>query len=154
MRFALAVLVALSVASLAHAQASAKVNAPQSCAWSSSEIPNIQPSPQRVIVAPAVAATALIHRIEPQYPADASLEGTMVLCAIIAKDGTIESLAYVSGPALLIKAVFDAVKGWQYKPTLVDGKPVEVETKIFVDLKRPAKGKQSGSETDTAATTK
>jgi len=153
MRFASAIVVALLVATFAHAQASAK---PQSCSWSLNGIPDTPPSPQRVIVAPSVAAAALMHRVEPDYSADAGIEGTVVLCAVIARDGTIQSLAYVSGPAPLIRAAIDAVKQWQYKRTLLDGKPIEVETKVFVEFtsKSFAKRKRSGSETDAAAATK
>jgi protein TonB len=54
---------------------------------------------------------------------------------IIAKDGTIERLQSVSGPALLLTAAIDAVKRWRYKPTLLNGSPVEVETKILVEFR-------------------
>jgi hypothetical protein len=85
-----------------------------------------------------------MHRVEPEYPADARREGTVLLCAIIAKDGTIERLEYVSGPVPLMRAAIDAVRQWRYKRTLLNGKPVEVETRIFVEftLKRPASKKQ------------
>ena len=153
---AFAIVVALSVATLAHAQVSAKTMGPESCSWSSGVIPDNAPSPQRVIVAPSLAAAALIHRVEPEYPADARMEGTVLLCAIIAKDGTIDRLEYVSGPVLLVKATIDAVKQWRYKRTVLNGKPVEVETRIFVDftLKRPASKKRSSSEKSVAVPTK
>jgi len=84
------------------------------------------------------------------------MEGTVLLCAIIAKDGTIDRLEYVSGPVLLVKATIDAVKQWRYKRTVLNGKPVEVETRIFVDftLKRPASKKRSSSEKSVAVPTK
>jgi protein TonB len=60
------------------------------------------------------------------------VSGTVVLSAIIARDGTVRALAYVSGPALLIKPATDAVRQWRYRPTLLDGSAVEVETTIDV----------------------
>ena len=60
------------------------------------------------------------------------MSGTVVLHAIIAKDGTIQELQYVSGPPLLMKAAMDAVKEWRYKPTMLNGDPVEVDTTIDV----------------------
>jgi protein TonB len=83
----------------------------------------------------SVEAASLIHRVVPQYPEIARLthvSGTIVLRAIIGKDGTVQELSYVSGPALLIKPAMDAVRQWSYRPTLLNGKPVEVETTIDV----------------------
>ena len=60
------------------------------------------------------------------------LEGTVVLAATISKAGTIENLRVVSGPAMLQQAALDAVKTWQYRPYLLNGQPVEVETTINV----------------------
>ena len=51
----------------------------------------------------------------------------MILHAIIAKDGTIQKLEYVSGPPLLMRTAMDAVKQWRYRPTMLNGEPVEVE---------------------------
>jgi protein TonB len=82
-----------------------------------------------------VEAASLIHRVVPQYPEIARLthvSGTIVLRAIIGKNGTVQELLYVLGPALLIKPAMDAVRQWSYRPTLLNGKPVEVETTIDV----------------------
>jgi protein TonB len=62
----------------------------------------------------------------------AHVSGTVVLHAVIAKDGTIQELQYVSGPPLLMKSAMDAVKQWRYKPTQLNGDPVEVDTTIDV----------------------
>jgi len=147
-----AMVVGLSVATLARAQASDNAMGPQPCSWSSGVIPDTPPSPQRIIVAPSVATAALISRVDPDYPPDARIQGTVVLCAVIAKDGGIDRLEYVSGPALLIGSAMDAARQWRYKRTLLDGKPVEVETRIFVDFvsKKPALKKRSGSEKSAA----
>jgi protein TonB len=90
---------------------------------------------QRIRVGGSVAAASIIKRVMPQYPAiakTAHVSGTIVLHAIIAKDGTVQELTYISGPPLLIKAAIDAVREWRYRPTMLNGEPVEVETTIVV----------------------
>jgi len=77
----------------------------------------------------------LIHRVDPVYPALARqihLEGTVQLHAIIGRDGTIQSLEVLSGHPLLIQSARDAVRQWRYRPTLLNGEAVEVETSITV----------------------
>ncbi len=77
----------------------------------------------------------LIYKVTPSYPAMARAtrsEGTVVLEAVISKAGTIENLRVVSGPALLQAAAIDAVKQWRYRPYVLDGQPVEVETTVNV----------------------
>ena len=77
----------------------------------------------------------LISRIEPIYPVLAKeirLEGTVVIRAIIAKDGTVESVEILSGHPLLVQAARDAIVRWRYRPTLLNGQPVEVETLVIV----------------------
>jgi protein TonB len=90
---------------------------------------------QRIRVGGNVEAASLLNRITPQYPAiakTAHVSGTVVLHAIIGKDGTIKELQYVSGPPLLMKSAMDAVKEWRYKPTLLNGEAVEVDTNVDV----------------------
>ena len=80
-------------------------------------------------------AASIINKVTPQYPPiakTAHVSGTIILHAIISKDGSIQELQYVSGPPLLMKAAMDAVKEWRYKPTLLNGEPVEVDTTIDV----------------------
>ena len=77
-------------------------------------------APPRIRVGGNVEAASLINKVTPQYPAIAKMahvSGTVVLHAIISKDGTIQELQYVSGPPLLMKSAMDAVKQWRYKPT-------------------------------------
>jgi protein TonB len=79
----------------------------------------------------------LIRQVRPQYPPlakAARVQGTVKFEAIIAKDGTIQNLKVVSGPPLLVNAALEAVKQWQYKPTLLNGEPVEVITTIDVNF--------------------
>ena len=65
---------------------------------------------------------------------DARIHGEVVLTALIDKDGNIENLQIVSGHPLLAPAAINAVKQWRYKPYLLNGQPVEVETTITVNF--------------------
>jgi len=60
------------------------------------------------------------------------VEGTVELAATISKSGTIENLRVMSGPVMLQQAAVDAVKTWRYRPYMLDGQPVEVETSVNV----------------------
>ena len=76
----------------------------------------------------------------PQYPAIAKaarIQGTVVLQATISKTGTIENLRVLSGPPMLQQAALESVKTWRYKPYLLNGEPVEIETEITVKFKLP-----------------
>lgn len=89
----------------------------------------VEQKPRRIPVGGLVEAALLVNRVVPAYPAPARaahVSGTVVLHAIIAKDGTVQELTYVSGPPLLLKAAMDAVHQWRYRPTLLNGEPVEV----------------------------
>src|SRR3984885_10833018 len=92
-------------------------------------------TPTRIKVGGQVQAANLLHQVLPVYPAiakTAHVSGTVRLHAVIAKDGTIQELQYVSGPALLMRAAMDAVHDWRYHPTMLNGEPVEVDTTIDV----------------------
>jgi protein TonB len=92
-------------------------------------------APQRIRVGGAVQQARMIRQVQPVYPPiakTAHVQGSVILHAIIAKDGTIQELQYVSGPPLLMKSAMDAVKEWRYAPTLLNGEPVEVDTTISV----------------------
>jgi protein TonB len=60
------------------------------------------------------------------------VQGTVVLAAFISKQGTIENMRIVSGPAMLQQAALDAVGQWRYRPYMLNGEPVEVETTVNV----------------------
>jgi periplasmic protein TonB len=80
----------------------------------------------------------LVHKVLPDYPAPARamrIAGTVEMQATISRVGTIENLRVVSGPPLLRQAALDAVKQWRYRPYLLNGDPVEVETTINVDFR-------------------
>jgi len=81
----------------------------------------------------------LLHRVEPVYPHMAvltNMQGEVKLHALIAKDGTIQSLSVSSGSPILAQAAIDAVRQWRYRPYLLNGQAVEVETFITVNFKR------------------
>jgi len=81
----------------------------------------------------------LIHRVEPVYPrmlGIAGIHGEVRLHAIIAKDGSIQSLTVISGHPLLAGAAIDAVRQWRYKPYILNGEAVEVETFVTVNFNR------------------
>ncbi len=92
-------------------------------------------TPKKVAISSGVAAGNLISKPEPTYPAIAKaarIQGTVVLSATISKTGTIEHLTVVSGPQMLAQSAIDAVKQWRYKPYLLNGEPVEVQTAVNV----------------------
>ena len=77
----------------------------------------------------------LIHRVQPEYPAaarKAHIQGTVVLCAKIGKDGTLRNLRAASGPEELMPSAMAAVAQWRYKPYRLNKEPVEVDSEIHV----------------------
>ena len=99
-------------------------------------LPKLQPVvPQRVRISQGVTSGLLIHKVEPPYPAiarAARIQGNVVLKAIIDKEGAIQDLQLVSGHPMLVPAAIEAVRQWRYRPYLLNGQPVEVETTITV----------------------
>jgi protein TonB len=94
-------------------------------------------TPQRVRVSAGVTSGLLVHRVSPVYPPlarQARIQGTVVLQAQISKDGNIENLQLISGHPMLAPAAIEAVKQWKYKPYLLNGEPVEVETQVQVNF--------------------
>ena len=79
----------------------------------------------------------LIRKVQPTYPAlarSARIQGTVVLQAIISKQGTIENLTVVTGHPMLAPAAIEAVRQWRYRPYILNSEPVEVETQITVNF--------------------
>ncbi len=98
--------------------------------------PSASPAPLRI--SGGVMAGQLLTKVPPVYPVEAKqkgIEGTVLLRAAIAKDGTIANLAVISGDPTLADAATDAVKQWTYKPFLLNGQPVEVDTTITVNFR-------------------
>jgi periplasmic protein TonB len=90
---------------------------------------------KRIRIGGNVQAAKMERQVQPTYPQiakSAHIQGTVILHAIIAKDGSVQELTYVSGPPLLMRAAMDAVRQWRYQPTLLNGDPVEVDTTISV----------------------
>jgi protein TonB len=95
------------------------------------------PTPNRIRVASRVAEANLIHDVTPQYPPEAGqkrIEGTVVLMAVIGKDGTVRDVRVESGLPLLAQAAIDAVKQWRYRPYLLNGEPVEIDSRITINF--------------------
>jgi protein TonB len=96
----------------------------------------VHPEPKAPVrISGSVVAGMILHRTIPVYPPiaiAARVEGTVVLEATISKSGTIENLRVISGPAMLQRSALDAVTSWIYRPYLLDGQPVEVETTVNV----------------------
>jgi protein TonB len=100
--------------------------------------PRVHPEQKTARVSSGTEEGLNIFRQVPQYPIIAKtmgVEGTVELAATISKAGTIENLRVLSGPAVLQQAALDAVKNWRYKPYMLDGQPVEVETSVSVVFK-------------------
>ncbi|MFI5102076.1 MAG: energy transducer TonB [Terriglobales bacterium] len=94
-------------------------------------------TPQRVRVSSGVSTGLLIKRVQPNYPQlakQARIQGQVVLQAEISKDGTIQNLQLISGHPMLAPAAIEAVRQWRYKPYLLNGEPVAVETQVIVNF--------------------
>jgi protein TonB len=84
-----------------------------------------------------VEASRLLFGPKPLYPPIAKVtrtQGTVRIQASIGRDGSIRNLQLISGPPLLVAAAIEAVRQWRYKPTLLNGEPVEVITEIAVNF--------------------
>jgi protein TonB len=105
-----------------------------------SSTPTVAPrvaTPQRVRVSSGVVSGLLLRKVQPNYPPlarQARIQGVVVLQAQISKDGNIENLQLISGHPMLAPAAIEAVKQWKYKPYLLNGEPVEVETQVQVNF--------------------
>jgi protein TonB len=94
-------------------------------------------APTRIRVGGQVQQANLIRQPKPIYPPlakQARIQGVVRFNAIIGKDGTIQNLQLISGHPLLVPSAEEAVKQWLYKPTLLNGEPVEVATVIDVNF--------------------
>ena len=92
-------------------------------------------TPQRVRVSLGVSQGLLIKKIQPAYPPlarQARIQGKVLLQAEISKDGTIENVRLISGHPMLAPSAIEAVKQWRYKPYMLNGEPVAVETQVEV----------------------
>ena len=79
----------------------------------------------------------IIHRVQPDYPSLARqvrVQGQVVLRAMISREGAIENLQVLSGHPMLVQAAVAAVRQWRYRPYVLNGEPVEVETQVTVNF--------------------
>jgi periplasmic protein TonB len=82
-----------------------------------------------------VQPATLVHHVQPDYPEAwkrEGIQGTVHLRAIMAKDGSVQGVTVLDGEPRLAKSAEKAVKKWRYKPKMVNGEPVEVQTTIAV----------------------
>ena len=99
-----------------------------------------KPVLQTINISQGVSQGLLLKKVQPQYPRNAlamHVEGAVELMATISTTGNITSVKVVSGEQLLTKAAVDAVKQWKYKPYLLNGEPVEIQTQVTVNFKLP-----------------
>lgn len=90
------------------------------------------PTP-RIRVSSGVAQGQLIHQVAPIYPAQAKLaqiNGTVVVQAVVGKDGNVTKVKALRGPPILIQSALEAVRQWRYKPFAVNGEPAEADIEI------------------------
>lgn len=101
--------------------------------------PVVPPVPKHapIRIAGAVEAGMLIAKVQPKYPPEALAQhigGTVVIHAIVSQEGLVESAEAVTGPSPLRSSAVDAVKQWRYRPYLLNGEPVPVDTTVVVNF--------------------
>jgi protein TonB len=142
-----------------HARTAAKTSAPTTdeaapsmtgipVAANGGPIPNLMssqskaPTPvlQAMSISQGVSRGLLVKTVQPSYPASAlrlRIEGPVELMATISKNGNISAVKILKGDASLAHAAAEAVKQWKYKPYLLNGEPVEIQTQVTVNFKLP-----------------
>lgn len=104
--------------------------------------PAARPPRGPVRISRYVMAGSILTRVEPVYPDKArrlGVSGTVVLRVILGKDGKVSRLSVLSGPEMLRQPMLDAVSQWIYRPYILNGDPIEVETTIQLDFGTTAK---------------
>ncbi len=97
----------------------------------------LQAQAQSIYVPPGIQQERLIHDVRPVYPElskQAHIQGTVRLAALIDEDGVVDRLRLIRGHPFLVKAAFDAVKQWRYRPATYHGVPMAVVTMIDVSF--------------------
>ena len=102
---------------------------------STANLPKVA-APQRIRVSQGVTEGNLLRKVQPTYPPlakTARIQGSVILNALISKAGNIENLRVMSGHPMLVQSALDAVRQWKYKPYILNGEPVEVDTTVTVN---------------------
>jgi periplasmic protein TonB len=114
---------------------------PGSIPFSVGNTPAVIPAPPKPVAKPPIVSRMmegnLIYRVQLVYPPlarSAHIQGSVVLRAVISRTGTIENLQVESGHPLLVRSAMDAVRQWRYRPYILNGEPVEVETRVTVNF--------------------
>jgi periplasmic protein TonB len=100
-------------------------------------VPTLHPTIAHAIRTSTMMEGNLIRRVEPVYPPLAKIgriQGSVVLSALISKDGVMENLHALSGHPMLVPAAISAVSQWRYRPYILNNDPIEVETQITVNF--------------------
>jgi TonB family protein len=98
-------------------------------------------APEMKQVSPEVAQELLVHRVNPQYPAEARqrhIQGPVVLQAEISREGRVQKLKVISGDSALTESAMQAVRRWRYRPYSEEGRPIAMQTTITVNFTPPA----------------
>ncbi len=101
---------------------------------------SFKPVLQTVSVSQGVSQGLLYKKVAPVYPSSAvrmRIEGKVELMATVSREGNITQIKVLSGEQQLAKAATDAVKQWKYKPYLLNGEPVEIQTQVTINFKLP-----------------
>ena len=107
---------------------------------SPSPSPNANQSPnrpQRFRVSSGVMAGLMTHRVDPVYPREAKkkhIKGDVILRVLVDKQGQVVDVAVIKGDPMFTEAAMDAVKQWRFKPYLLNGEPIEVESTALVSF--------------------
>ena len=106
-----------------------------------------QVTPQRVRVGDTVMADQVVTKVPPVYPPlarQARIQGLVFMKVLISKTGDVENIQLITGHPMLAPSAIEAVKQWKYKPYLLNGEPVEVETNVTVNFTLPDKPPAEG----------
>jgi TonB family protein len=99
------------------------------------EMPAAEPGQKRVTVGGNVQASMLIKKVDPEYPAlarQARIQGTVRFTVLLDKEGKVKNMTLLSGHPLMVEPAKNALRQYEYKPTLLNGEPVEVVSQVDV----------------------
>jgi len=100
--------------------------------------PALTVPPRRIRVSEKVESGLLVEKVQPVYPQNARdqhVQGEVLMKMIVAKDGSVANLELISGHPMLVSSAMDAVRQWKYKPYVLNGAPVEVETEVKINYR-------------------